>query len=176
MERIDHNAHSVYLMYYHLIMVVKYRRKVINDPISERAKEIWEYIAPRYGIVLEEWNHDIDHVHVMFRAQPKTELSKFINAYKSASSRLLKKEYPEIREKLWKEAFWSQSFCLLTAGGAPVEVIRQYIENPGREKALNIAYRFRIYPTEETEDTSGKNILAVAVFCITRCLMTDPGV
>ena len=54
----------------------------------------------------------IDHVHVMFRAQPKTELSKFINAYKSASSRLLKKEYPEIREKLWKEAFWSQSFCL----------------------------------------------------------------
>ena len=116
MENMDHNAHSVYLMYYHLIMVVKYRRKVINDPISERAKEIWEYIAPRYGIVLEEWNHDIDHVHVMFRAQPKTELSKFINAYKSASSRLLKKEYPEIREKLWKEAFWSQSFCLLTAG------------------------------------------------------------
>lgn len=61
MENMDHNAHSVYLMYYHLIMVVKYRRKVINDPISERAKEIWEYIAPRYGIVLEEWNHDIDH-------------------------------------------------------------------------------------------------------------------
>ena len=117
-----------------LIMVVKYRRKVINDPISERAKEIWEYIAPRYGIVLEEWNHDIDHVHVMFRAQPKTELSKFINAYKSASSRLLKKEYPEIREKLWKEAFWSQSFCLLTAGGAPVEGIRQYIETQGEKK------------------------------------------
>ena len=134
MEKIDHNAHSVYLMYYHLIMVVKYRRKVINDPISERAKEIWEHIAPRYGIVLEEWNHDIDHVHVMFRAQPKTELSKFINAYKSASSRLLKKEYPEIREKLWKEAFWSQSFCLLTAGGAPVEVIRQYIETQGEKK------------------------------------------
>ena len=105
-----------------------------KKPISERAKEIWEYIAPRYGIVLEEWNHDIDHVHVMFRAQPKTELSKFINAYKSASSRLLKKEYPEIREKLWKEAFWSQSFCLLTAGGAPVEVIRQYIETQGEKK------------------------------------------
>ena len=107
---------------------------MIDNPISERAKEIWEHIAPRYGIVLEEWNHDIDHVHVMFRAQPRTELSKFINAYKSASSRLLKKEYPEIREKLWKEAFWSQSFCLLTAGGAPVEVIRQYIENQGEKK------------------------------------------
>ena len=58
MENMDHNAHSVYLMYYHLTMVTKYRRKVINDSISERAKEIWEYIAPRYGIVLEEWNHE----------------------------------------------------------------------------------------------------------------------
>ena len=82
MEKIDHNAHSVYLMYYHLIMVVKYRRKVIDNPISERAKEIWEHIAPRYGSVLEEWNHDI----------------------------------------------------LLTAGGAPVEVIRQYIETQGEKK------------------------------------------
>ena len=85
MDKMDHNAHSVYLMYYHLIMVVKYRRKVIDDPISERAKEIWERIAPDYGITLEEWNHDVDHVHVMFRAQPKSELSKFINAYKSAN-------------------------------------------------------------------------------------------
>ena len=87
---LDHNSHSVFLLYYHLVMVIKYRRKVRNGKISERAKEIFEYIAPGYGIVLEEWNHDADHVHVMFRAQPKTELSKFINAYKSASSRLLK--------------------------------------------------------------------------------------
>jgi putative transposase len=83
---------------------------------------------------LEEWNHDRDHVHVMFRAIPATEISKFINAYKSASSRLLKKEFPEIRNKLWKEAFWSQSFCLMTAGGAPVEVIRQYIESQGEKR------------------------------------------
>ena len=121
-------------MYYHLIMVVKYRRKVIDKDISERAKEIFEYIAEGYGIVLEEWNHDKDHVHVMFRAKPSSELSKFINAYKSASSRLLKKEHPEIREKLWKEAFWSQSYCLLTTGGAPIEVIREYIETQGEKK------------------------------------------
>ena len=82
---------------------------------------------------LEEWNHDIDHVHVMFRHSLKRN-SVNLSMYKSASSRLLKKEYPEIREKLWKEAFWSQSFCLLTAGGAPVEVIRQYIETQGEKK------------------------------------------
>ena len=121
-------------MYYHLIMVVKYRRKVIDEDISERGREIFEYIAPGYGITLEEWNHDEDHVHVMFRAKPSTEISKFINAYKSASSRLLKKEYPDIREKLWKEAFWSQSYCLMTAGEAPIEVIRQYIESQGEKK------------------------------------------
>lgn len=127
----DRNQHSVYMLYYHLILVVKYRRKVLDDDVSGRAKEIFSYICPGYGIALEEWNHDTDHIHVMFRAKPASELSKFINAYKSASSRLLKKEYPHIREKLWKEYFWSRSFCLLSAGGAPIEVIRKYIESQG---------------------------------------------
>ena len=129
---LDNNAHSVFLLHYHLVLVVKYRRKVFNSNISSRAKEICEYIAPKYNITLEEWNHDRDHVHILFKAHPNTEISKFINAYKSASSRLLKKEFPEIREKLWKETFWSQSFCLLTTGGAPVEVIRKYIETQGQ--------------------------------------------
>ena len=119
MSKLDSNAHSVFLLYYHLILVIKYRKKILTNPVSERAREIFEYIAPKYHVTLEEWNHDRDHVHIMFRAHPKSELSKFINAYKSASSRLLKKEYPEVQKKLWKEIFWSQSFCLLSAGGAP---------------------------------------------------------
>ena len=106
MRKLDSNAHSVFLLCYHLILVIKYRKKILTDPVSERAREIFEYIAP-----------------------------KFINAYKSASSRLIKKEYPEIRQKLWKEMFWSQSFCLLSAGGAPIEVIRQYIETQGENKS-----------------------------------------
>ena len=76
MRKLDSNAHSVFLLYYHFILVVKYRKKVLNDPISNRAKEIFEYIAPNYHITLEEWNHDQDHVHIMFRAHPKSELSK----------------------------------------------------------------------------------------------------
>lgn len=75
-----------------------------------------------------------DHIHVLFKATPTTPLSKFINAYKSASSRLVKKEFPEIKQKLWKEYFWSRSYCLLTSGGAPVEVIRRYIESQGEER------------------------------------------
>ena len=127
----DNNAHSVFLLHYHLILVIKYRRQVLDDGISERAKEIFEYIAPRYNITLEEWNHDRDHVHILFRAHPNTQISKFINAYKSASSRLIKKEFPEIRKKLWQEYFWSQSFCLISTCGAPIETIRQYIETQG---------------------------------------------
>lgn len=132
--KLDTNAHSVFLLHYHLILVVKYRRQVFTDEISERAKEIFSYIAPSYKIELVEWNHDKDHVHILFKGQPKTEMSKFINAYKSASSRLLKKEFPIIRQKLWKEMFWSQSFCLLSSGGALIEVIKEYIENQGQKK------------------------------------------
>ena len=68
MRKLDSNAHSVFLLYYHLILVIKHRKKVLTDPISDRAKDIFEYIAPNYHITLEEWNHDQDHVHIMFRA------------------------------------------------------------------------------------------------------------
>jgi len=128
---LDNNNHSVFLMYYHLVLVIKYRRNVIDEVISNRLKEIFEYVAPNYNISLQEWNQDRDHVHILFKAHPNSELSKFINAYKSASSRLIKKDYPYIRESLWKENFWSRSFCLLTTGGAPIEVIKRYIENQG---------------------------------------------
>ena len=121
-------------MHYHLVLVVKYRRKVINDMVSERLREIFENIAPNYNITVEEWNHDVDHIHVLFKGHPNTELSKFINAYKSASSRLIKKEFPQIRKFLWKEMFWSRSFCLLTTGGANIDTIRQYIETQGEKK------------------------------------------
>ena len=130
---LDSNNHSVFSMYYHLILVTKYRCDVIDDRISERLKNIFESIQSSYNIVLQEWNHDKDHVHILFKGEPNSELSKFINAYKSASSRLIKKEYPEIRSKLWKEYFWSRSFCLITTGGVTIDVIRKYIESQGDE-------------------------------------------
>jgi len=129
--KLDTNLHSVFSLNYHLVLVVKYRRKILDEPISNRLREIFEYIAPSYKISVMEWNQDIDHIHILFKAEPKTEISKFINAYKSASSRLIKKEFPNIRTKLWKEYFWTRSFCLLTVGGAPLSVIKQYIENQG---------------------------------------------
>lgn len=68
----------------------------------------------------------------------------------------MKKEFPQIRQKLWKEYFWSQSFCLLTTGGAPIEAIKKYIEKSGTKgqkkevsNVANKAYKFRIYPNDE---------------------------
>jgi REP-associated tyrosine transposase len=130
---LDTNNHSVFLLHYHLVLVVKYRREVINNDISNRLKEIFEKISSNYNITIEEWEHDSNHVHVLFKAHPNSELSKFINAYKSASSRLIKKEFSEIKKKLWKEYFWSRSYCLLTTGGSPIEVIKKYIQNQGKK-------------------------------------------
>ena len=128
---LDTNNHSVFLLYYHLVLVVKYRRQVFDDAMSNFAKDIFLRIAKLHNISLEQWKHDKDHVHIMFRAHPNTAISKFINAYKSASSRLIKKNFPAVRRKLWKEMFWSRSFCLLTTGGAPIAAIRKYIEKQG---------------------------------------------
>lgn len=131
--KFDSNNHSVFMLQYHLILVTKYRKRVINDTISVRLREIFDYIASNYNISVEEWNHDEDHVHILFRAHPNSELSKFINAYKSASSRLIKKENPSLRNHLWKEMFWSRSFCLITTGGVSADVIRRYIQTQGEK-------------------------------------------
>ena len=134
---LESNKHSVFRMEYHLVMVVKYRRPVIDNAISDRLREMFNRIGCVYGISVVEWNHDVDHVHVLFRSLPWSDFSKFINAYKSASSRRIKREFPHIRKFLWKNAFWSKSYCLLTTGGAPVEIIREYIRTQGEKHVSN---------------------------------------
>ncbi|QWH20791.1 IS200/IS605 family transposase (plasmid) [Bacillus mycoides] len=131
--KLDSNNHSVFLLYYHLVLVVKYRRNVFDDDMSDYAKDMFVRLSDNYNITLVEWNHDVDHVHILFKAHPNTEMTKFINAYKSASSRLIKRDFPQVKKKLWKEMFWSRSFCLLTTGGSPIDVVKKYIENQGEK-------------------------------------------
>ncbi|MGH0590561.1 IS200/IS605 family transposase [Bacillus mycoides] len=131
--KLDSNNHSVFLLYYHLVLVVKYRRNVFDDDISDYAKDMFVRLSENYNITLVEWNYDVDHVHILFKAHPNTEMTKFINAYKSASSRLIKRDFPQVKKKLWKEMFWSRSFCLLTTGGSPIDVVKEYIENQGEK-------------------------------------------
>ncbi|EOO12824.1 IS200/IS605 family transposase [Bacillus cereus] len=131
--KLDSNNHSVFLLYFHLVLVVKYRRNVFDDDMSDYAKDMFIRLSENYNITLVEWNHDVDHVHILFKAHPNTEMTKFINAYKSASSRLIKRDFPQVKKKLWKEMFWSRSFCLLTTGGSPIDVVKKYIENQGEK-------------------------------------------
>ena len=135
MKRIyDTNKHSVFLLQYHLILVTKYRRKVISNEICQRLSDIFTQIGKKeqYKLEIIELNSEQDHLHILFKAEPKSEISKFLNAYKSASSRLVKKEFPEIKEKLWEDAFWSRSFFLATTGGVTLEILKQYVQNQGK--------------------------------------------
>ena len=129
----DNNNHSVFLLNYHLILVVKYRRKVISEKIKNRLIEIFDYICGNYNISAIEINSDLDHIHILFKAHPNSEISKFINAYKSASSRLIKKEFPQIKNLLWREAFWSKSFFLATTGGVTLDELKRYVETQGEK-------------------------------------------
>lgn len=121
--------HSVYSITLHLVLVVKYRRNVIDDTISERIKNIFETIGLSHEAEIIEWNHDNDHIHTILSISPSTNLNKYINAAKSASSRLIKKEFPSIKLKLWKEYFWTKGFYVSSTGSTQIDVVKNYILN-----------------------------------------------
>ena len=125
--------HSVYSITLHLVLVVKYRRDVIDDAISNRIKEIFETIGLLYDVEIIEWNHDNDHVHTILSISPSTNLNKYVNAAKAASSRLIKKEFPNIKLKLWKEYFWTRGFYVNSTGSTQIEVVKNYILNQGEK-------------------------------------------
>ncbi len=129
---LDKTQHSVYKITYHLVLVVKYRRKIINIPIYNRLISIFNNIGSKYNIEIIESNFESDHIHILFKSHPNVNLQKFVNSYKSTSSRLIKKEYPEIKDKLWKSQFWKIGYFITTTGGANIKIIKQYIENQSR--------------------------------------------
>ena len=89
-----------------------------------------------YGVEIIESNWEADHIHVLFDAMPSTNLVKFINAYKTASSRIIKRDYPTIKRFLWKSAFWKTGYFITTSGGVNIETIRKYIERQ-RKKIIH---------------------------------------
>lgn len=104
--KLDNNNHSVFLLYYHLVLVVKYRRNVFDITCQNYAKDMFIKLSRKYNVTLVEWSHDVDCIHIFLKAQPNTGMTKFINAYKSASSRIIKIDFPQGKKKLWKAMFW----------------------------------------------------------------------
>ena len=126
--------HSVYNITLHLVLVVKYRRDVIDNVISNRIREIFEYIGLTHDVEIIEWNHDKDHIHTLISISPSTNLNKYVNATKAASSRLIKKEFPNIRPKLWKEYFWTKGFYVNSTGSTQLDIVKNYILQQGETK------------------------------------------
>jgi len=125
-------SHSVYSLHYHLIFVVKYRRKVLDAIISENLKRIILRISQDYSVEIVEQETDLDHIHILFSAKPVLTIPKFVSTLKSHSSRILRKQFPQLQKKLWGKSFWSNSYFIATTGQVTLDVIKKYVENQGK--------------------------------------------
>ena len=125
--------HAVFSLSYHLIIVTKRRQQVLDEESTRRAGEIIARVGQAHAVTLEEINGEADHLHLLLRTKPTTNLIRFIDSAKGASSRILKAEFPAIRDALPTPHLWSRSYCLLTVGSNNKETVRRYIQNQGQD-------------------------------------------
>ena len=98
----------------------------------ETLKEICEAACVSWDCRLQEFNGEADHVHLLIEAHPAMDLSRFVNNLKTVTSRLTRKKFAtHLRKFYWKPVFWTRAYCVVSAGGAPLEIIKTYIENQG---------------------------------------------
>ena len=126
---IRHGRHCVFLMHVHLVFVTKYRRDVFTKEILDDMRGIFASVCRDFESELVEFDGEDDHVHLLENYPPKVSVSSRVNSLKGVSSRIIRqKRYPSIRKKLWGGALWSPSYFAGSCGGAPIEIVRQYIE------------------------------------------------
>jgi REP-associated tyrosine transposase len=129
-QRLSSLHHCVFSLAYHLVLTTKYRRKVITKEMLDRLHEIFSETLDKWNCELIEFNGERDHVHLLFSAAPNLQLSVLVNNLKTVSSRLIRRDFKDVINKVyWKPVFWHRSYCIVTAGGAPLEIIKRYIEN-----------------------------------------------
>ena len=132
--RLKPGSHCVFRLWFHLVLVTKYRRQVITPKMGERIDAIARAIIEKHGGLLAEANGEADHRHFLLDLPPSVQPSRLVCSIKTATSRLIRKEYAaEVKRFYRKPVFWSRSYCILSAGGAPLEVIRRYIDNQGED-------------------------------------------
>jgi putative transposase len=116
-------------MHVHLVFVTKYRRGVFTKDILENLRVVFSQVCADFESQLVEFDGEDDHVHLLVNYPPKVSVSALVNSLKGVSSRMIRqKRYPSIRQKLWGGALWSPSYFAGSCGGAPIALIRQYIE------------------------------------------------
>ena len=126
---IRHGRHCVFNLHIHLVFVTKYRRSVFTKAVLEDLKEIFASVCQDFEAELVEFDGEKDYVHLRINYPPKGSVSRLVNSLKGVSSRLIrKKRYACIQDKLWAGALWSPSYFAASCGGAPISIIKQYIE------------------------------------------------
>ncbi len=122
--------HCVYDLKYHLILVTKYRKKYFTPQILNRLQEICKDLCSKWSVELIEFGGESDHIHLLISTTPTMQLSKFVGNLKTVSSRTIRKEYQEhFRKFYWKPVLWTRAYCIISSGGAPIDVIRNYIRS-----------------------------------------------
>ncbi len=125
-------SHSVFSIHLHIILVTKYRRKVLTQAMIEDAKIVFQRVLESNKSMLSSYEGESDHLHLLVDLHPDNNISNLVSSLKSASSRIIRKKYPkEIAKHYWgkKAKLWHDSKCIISCGGAPNEVIKQYIDN-----------------------------------------------
>ena len=128
-SNIRHGRHCVFKMHVHLVFVTKYRRNVFTKEIVEDLRLLFSSVCKDFEAELIECDGEDDHIHLLANYPPKVSIAKLVNSLKGVSSRMIRrKNYPSITNQLWDGALWSPSYFAGSCGGAPISIIRQYIE------------------------------------------------
>ena len=132
-ESIRTGRHCVFVLHAHLVFVTKYRHRVFADRHLERMEEIMRAVCADFECELVEVNGEANHVHLLVNFPPKVALSRLVNSLKGVSSRRMRQEFPELVRHYWRaQRLWSGSYFAGSVGGAPISVLRQYIEQQDR--------------------------------------------
>lgn len=116
-------------MHVHLVFVTKHRRGVFDAAILAALRPVFASVCSDFDATLVEFDGEDDHVHLLVEYPPKVAVSTLVNSLKGVSSRVIRKQrFPSLRRKLWGGALWSPSYFAGSCGGAPIEIVRQYIE------------------------------------------------
>ncbi|MCA2716212.1 IS200/IS605 family transposase [Microcystis sp. M169S2] len=132
----NHGFCSVYKLTAHVVFVIKYLRKAINDEILARLKEIFVSTLTKWESTLLDFNGESDHVHLIIDYKPDIALSKLIANLKTVSSRLIRKEFPDLAAKYFdnKPYFWTGAYFVASCGDVTVEQLKKYVENQNSPK------------------------------------------
>jgi putative transposase len=128
---LDSGSHSVYSLHYHLILVTMYRRGVLTEDRTNFIHGVIDGFADNYGVEVSHLDGEDDHIHVLFKTKPTTDLVKFVNTLKGATARRVRNEFPELKDEQG-DSFWNDSYCLISTGQVSLDVLTEYVENQRR--------------------------------------------